>query len=110
MDIGRIWQRLLDNLKARYAAARKWTGRPGYAGFGLLGIGGLIAWFQSSCWAPLSATHDLDRAQGIINDLVRCEKAMASVLFAALVAFIGEEIRMFRLVRAAKGGVHETDG
>jgi len=109
MDVNSFWQRIVENLTARYAAARKWTGRPGYAGFGLLAIGGLIAWFQSCCWAPLGAIDDLGRAQVLISDLVRCEKAMAIILFTAVVAFIGEQIRMFRMAGAARGGLHDTD-
>jgi len=67
-------KQIIDAIKARWELIRAWPGRPGYAGFAILGVGILIS--------------------GMRND-----NGMGLLLITALVAFVGEEIRLFRMVK-----------
>ena len=99
-----VVRRFLQDAKERVVLAKKfWPGRPGYLGFALLGVGGLLALRQASCWAELGNAENLERAQYLISALSGGERGMAALLFAALMAFIAEQRRMFQMVRAAKG-------
>ena len=65
---------IIDAIKARWELIRRWPGRPGYLGFALLGVGAFIC--------------------GVRND-----NGMGILLVTAIVAFVGEEIRLFRMVK-----------
>lgn len=64
-----ITQRIIETVKARYRLARKWSGRPGYLGFGLLGLGTLISGFRD-------------------------DTGMGLLLIAVIITFVGEEMRL----------------
>lgn len=64
-----ITHKIIAAVKARYTAARRWTGRPGYLGFGLLGLGTFISGLR----------HD---------------DGMGLLLVTAMVAFVGEQMRL----------------
>lgn len=71
-----ITQKIIESVKSRYQLCRQWTGRPGYLGFGLLGLGMFISGLR----------HD---------------DGMGVLLVTALIAFVGEQMRLFHL---SKGG------
>lgn len=71
-----ITQKIIEAVKARYQLARRWQGRPGLLGFGLLGLGTLIS--------------------GLRDDV-----GMGILLIAVMIAFVGEQVRLYHL---SKGG------
>lgn len=66
-----------DAGKRSWASARKWSGRPGYLGFALLGLGTF--------------------ASGVRHDT-----GMGLLLITIIIAFVGEQIRMWKMI--GKGG------
>ena len=68
---------LRDAGKRSWASARKWSGRPGYIGFALLGLGTF--------------------ASGVRHDT-----SMGLLLVTIIIAFVGEQIRMWKMI--GKGG------
>lgn len=69
-----ITQKIIAAVKSHYQCARKWTGRPGYLGFGLLGLGTFVSGMRD------------DRGMGLL-------------LVTIIVAFAGEQLRLFHLVK-----------
>ena len=66
-----ITQQIIEFVRARYHLAQKWTGRPGYLGFGLLGLAVFVS--------------------GVRND-----NGMGFLLVTAIIAFVGEQMRLIR--------------
>jgi len=64
---------LRDAGKRFWTAARRWSGRPGYGGFALLGLGTFISG-------------------------VRHDTGMGLLLVAIIIAFVGEQIRMWKMI------------
>lgn len=64
-----ITQKIVAAVKARWQWARRWKGRPGYLGFGLLGLGTLISGFRD-------------------------DTGMGLLLITAIIAFVGEQMRL----------------
>lgn len=64
-----ITQQIIEAVKARYRLARRWQGRPGYLGFGLLGLGTLICG-------------------------IRGDNGLGLLFIAAIIAFVAEGMRL----------------
>lgn len=71
-----ITQKISAAAKAHYQLARNWTGRPGYLGFGLLGLAVYVSG-------------------------ARQDHGMGFLLVTAAIAFVGEQMRLYHL---SKGG------